>query len=180
MGEGSLHPRPEGRGIRDPPRSQCNNPKQFLDNNISKNRIRVNSLPALPANEGPDGDFGKSRVPANSESYNHESDLGIKSPNKAVTSCSACGAEIGPGLGNYYGKFCSSCGPKTHMVKAAAKAHPEGFSTSELWEELAKRGRAPRKEHLSGMLQYLGYIEDGEVWRRPRDPDSPEQVGASA
>ena len=23
-GEGSLHPRPEGRGIRDPPRSQCN------------------------------------------------------------------------------------------------------------------------------------------------------------
>jgi hypothetical protein len=25
MGEGSLHPRPEGRGIRDPPRSRCNN-----------------------------------------------------------------------------------------------------------------------------------------------------------
>ncbi len=24
MGEGSLHPRPEGRGIRDPPRSRCN------------------------------------------------------------------------------------------------------------------------------------------------------------
>jgi transposase len=23
-GEGSLHPRPEGRGIRDPPRSRCN------------------------------------------------------------------------------------------------------------------------------------------------------------
>lgn len=23
MGEGSLHPRPEGRGIRDPPHSQC-------------------------------------------------------------------------------------------------------------------------------------------------------------
>ena len=25
MGEGSLHPQPEGRGIRDPPRSRCNN-----------------------------------------------------------------------------------------------------------------------------------------------------------
>ncbi len=24
MGEGSLHPRPEGRGICDPPRSRCN------------------------------------------------------------------------------------------------------------------------------------------------------------
>jgi hypothetical protein len=27
MGEGSLHPRPEGRGIRDPLRSQCNKPE---------------------------------------------------------------------------------------------------------------------------------------------------------
>jgi hypothetical protein len=32
-GEGSLHPRPEGRGIRDPPRSQCNKPRVF-DGNI--------------------------------------------------------------------------------------------------------------------------------------------------
>ena len=31
MGEGSLHPRPEGRGIRDPPRSQCNKKKLVID-----------------------------------------------------------------------------------------------------------------------------------------------------
>ena len=40
-------------------------------------------------------------------------------------------------MAHYYGKFCSSCGPKIPMVSAAAKAHPEGFSTSELWEDLA-------------------------------------------
>jgi len=31
MGEGSLHPRPEGRGIRDPLRSQCNKPMNPLE-----------------------------------------------------------------------------------------------------------------------------------------------------
>jgi hypothetical protein len=29
MGEGSLHPRPEGRGIRDPPHSRCNKSPQI-------------------------------------------------------------------------------------------------------------------------------------------------------
>jgi hypothetical protein len=29
-GEGSLHPQPEGRGIRDPPRSRCNQKSIFL------------------------------------------------------------------------------------------------------------------------------------------------------
>jgi hypothetical protein len=95
-------------------------------------------------------------------------------------SCLACGADIGPGHGNYYGKFCSSCGPKLPMVSAAAKAHPEGFSTSELWEDLAWRGRAPRKEHLLGMLRHLGYIGDGTVWMLPKDFGSLEQVKVSA
>ena len=69
------------------------------------------------------------------------------------------------------------------MVRAAVKAHPDGFTLSGLWEDLAARGdRPPLKAHLPGMLQYLGYIEDGSVWRLPKSPaePDPEQVGAEA
>jgi hypothetical protein len=106
-----------------------------------------------------------------------DGDKKLEEPKKG---CLACGADIGPGHGNYYGKYCSSCGPKLPVVKAAAKAHPEGFSTSELWEDLAVRGRAPRKEHLPGMLRYLGYIEEGTIWILPKDPGSLERAKVSA
>jgi hypothetical protein len=63
-------------GSSDPSKSICSgdfagtcgeqkNPKQLLDYNIVENHYRVDSLPALPANEGLDGVFGKPRVPAN-------------------------------------------------------------------------------------------------------------------
>jgi hypothetical protein len=106
-----------------------------------------------------------------------DGDKKLEEPEKA---CLACGADIGPGHGNYYDKYCASCGPKLPMVSAAAKAHPEGFSTSELWEDLAMRGRAPRKEHLPGMLQHLGYIEAGTIWTRSQDLGSLERVRVRA
>jgi hypothetical protein len=65
------------------------------------------------------------------------------------------------------------------MVRAAAKAHPDGFTSSELWDDLAARGRPPRKEHLPGMLRYLGYIEDGSIWSCPM-PAELEQSDAEA
>lgn len=83
--------------------------------------------------------------------------------------CFACGEPIGKDHSSYYGKFCGYCGPKLSMVRAAAKAHPNGFTSSELWEDLAAKGRPPRKEHLPGMLGYLGYIEDGTIWKQPKD-----------
>lgn len=104
---------------------------------------------------------------------------GEKQFEESEKACLACSADIGPGHGNYYGKYCSSCGPKLPMIKAAAKAHPEGFSTSELWEDLAGRGRAPRKEFLPGMLRQLGYIERGAIWWLPQDPGSLEQAKGS-
>jgi hypothetical protein len=100
-----------------------------------------------------------------------------KEPEKA---CLACGDDIDSGHGNYYNKYCASCGPKLPMVSAAAKALPEGFLTSKLWEDLALRGRAPKKEHLPGMLRHLGYIEDGAIWMLPKDFGSLEQVKLSA
>jgi hypothetical protein len=103
-----------------------------------------------------------------------------KKSEKTEDTCLACGDDIGPGHGNYYGKFCLSCGPKTPVVKGAAKAHSNGFSLSELWEDLAGRGRAPRKEHLAGMLQFLGYIEVGAIWRLPQDIGSREHTKVSA
>ncbi len=100
-----------------------------------------------------------------------------------LSSCLSCGDPIGPGYSTYYEAFCGSCGPKLAMVRPAVKAHPDGFTLSGLWEDLAARGdRPPHKEHVSGMLQYLGYIEDGSVWRLPKSPvePDPEQVGAEA
>jgi len=43
MGEGSLHPRPEGRGIRDPPRSQCN--KKLIYPLVTEQTISRNWFP---------------------------------------------------------------------------------------------------------------------------------------
>lgn len=81
-------------------------------------------------------------------------------------SCLGCGEDTGPGHGSYHGgAFCASCGPKLAMVRAAMKAHPGGLTLSMLWEDLAARGRAQRKEHLPGMLRYLGCIEEGGIWR---------------
>lgn len=69
--------------------------------------------------------------------------------------CLACGYPTGFGHGSYVnGLFCSTCGPKLPMVESALKANPE-FSLSELWEDLAARGRPPMKEHLLAMIQYL-------------------------
>lgn len=80
--------------------------------------------------------------------------------------CLACGEDTSPGHGSYLGgAFCTSCGPKLAMVRAAMKAHPGGLTLSKLWEDLAARGRAPRNEHLPGMLRYLGCVEEGGTWR---------------
>lgn len=79
--------------------------------------------------------------------------------------CFACGEPIGKDHSSYYGKFCGYCGPKLSMVRAAAKTHPNGFTSSELWEDLAARGRPPRKEHLPAMLRAAGCIEEGGCWR---------------
>ena len=93
------------------------------------------------------------------------------------STCLSCDDPIGPGHSTYYEAFCGSCGPKLAMVRAAGKAHPDGFTLSELWEDLAGRGRAPRKEYLPGMLHYLGYTEDGSVWKLlPKDPVLLEQA----
>lgn len=82
------------------------------------------------------------------------------------SSCLACGENTGPGHGSYCdGAFCTSCGPKLPMVRAAMKAHPGGLTVSKLWEDLAVRGRAPRKEYLPCMLRYIGCVEEGEIWR---------------
>ena len=99
------------------------------------------------------------------------------------SSCLSCGDPIGPGHSTYFETFCGSCGPKLAMVRAAVKARPDGFTLSGLWEDLVARGdRPPLKACLPGMLQYLGYIEDGSVWRLPKSPAEPdqEQVGAEA
>ena len=80
--------------------------------------------------------------------------------------CLACSTPIGPGHGTYSGSFCASCGPKIPIVKAAAKAHANGFTTGELWEDLAIRGRPPRKEHLPSILLAIGYVEIEGIWAR--------------
>lgn len=116
----------------------------------------------------------------------HDRELAEKHTKKTDprhSSCLSCGDPIGPGHSTYFETFCGSCGPKLAMVRPAVKAHPDGFTLSELWEDLAARGdRPPLKAHLPGMLQYLGYIEDGSVWRLPKSPaePDPEQVGAEA
>jgi hypothetical protein len=61
---------------------------------------------------------------------------------------------------------------KIPRVSAAANVNPAGFTISELWEDLAVHGRAPRKEHLAVMLRHLGYIEEGATWILPKDPSS--------
>jgi len=95
--------------------------------------------------------------------------------------CLVCGEPIGQNHSNYYGNFCGYCGPKLSMVRAASKAYPNGFTLSELWEDLATRGdRSPLKEHLPGMLQYLGHTEDGSIWKPPKDAGSLEQLKANA
>lgn len=79
--------------------------------------------------------------------------------------CLACGTPIGAGHGTYSGGFCASCGPKVSIVRAASNAHAKGFTTGELWEDLAMRGgRPPRKEHLPNMLRALGYVEFEGTW----------------
>ncbi len=81
------------------------------------------------------------------------------------TSCLVCDTPIGLGHSSYSGGLCSSCGPKLPMVRAAIKAHSDGVTLSELWEDLAARGRPPRKEHLPLMLELLGCRrEDGDRW----------------
>jgi phage/plasmid-associated DNA primase len=116
----------------------------------------------------------------------HDRELAAKYTKKtdpSHSSCLSCGDPIGPGHSTYFEAFCGSCGPKLAMVKAAVKAHPGGFTLSRLWEDLAARGdRPPLKAYLSGMLQYLGYIEDGSVWRLSKGSaeSDPEQVGAEA
>jgi hypothetical protein len=51
------------------------------------------------------------------------------------------------------------------MVKAAAKSLPPGFTVSQIYKELAKRGRPPRIEHIPAMLRDLGYGEGGGRWK---------------
>jgi len=106
-----------------------------------------------------------------------------KKTDPSHSACLSCGDPIGPGHSTYFEAFCGSCGPKLAMVRAAVKAHPDVFTLFGLWEDLAARGdRPPLKAYLPGMLQYLGYIEDGSVWRLPKSPaeSDPEQLGAEA
>lgn len=84
---------------------------------------------------------------------------------KIIASCLVCGADIGSGHGSYFGRFCSSCGPAWSMVKAAAKSLQPGFTTSQIYEELAKRGRPPLIEYIPIMLRDLGYFEESGNWR---------------
>jgi len=127
--------------------------------------IEVEHLPALPAKCSHNSDCGKSSLPANPDSYDQEGDLGIRPTNKDFTSCLVCGDPIGPGHGTYFDRFCSSCGPAWSMVKAAAKSLPPRFTVSQIYEELEKRGRPPRIEHIPAMLRDLGYGEHGNCWK---------------
>lgn len=95
-----------------------------------------------------------------SKTFHQRSDIERSQP-----ACLACGEPIGKDHSSYFGKFCGYCGPKVSMVRAAAKAHPKGFTISELLEDLAARGRAPRKEHIPAMLRAIGCIEERGVWR---------------
>ncbi|VVB64504.1 Uncharacterised protein [uncultured archaeon] len=94
--------------------------------------------------------------------------------------CMACGEDTRPGHGSYCdGAFCTSCGPKLPLVRAAMKAHLRGLSVSKLWEDLAVRGKAPRKEHLPGMLRYLGCVEESGTWRwMEGTPPASNEAGA--
>jgi len=96
---------------------------------------------------------------------------------EAKKACLACGADIGPGHGNYYGKFCPSCGPKIPILKAAAKAHSDGFAIGELWEDLAARGRPPKKEYLAAMLRAIGFAEVDGMWRTQSEGRPEVRVG---
>ena len=81
-----------------------NNPKQLLDQNIVGNHYRVDSLPALPANEGLDGDFGKPMVPAN---------LGLQEFKEGIKKrkCIKCGRSFLYDLSIHYknGYICWNC-----------------------------------------------------------------------
>jgi hypothetical protein len=101
----------------------------------------------------------------------------FEEPEKA---CLACGADIGPGHGNYFGKFCTSCGPKIPILKAAAEAHSNGFAIGELWEDLAARGRPPRKEYFSAMLRAIGFVEVDGMWRTQSDGRPEVRVGSES
>lgn len=105
----------EAAGSRDPSKTICcgdfagtcgeqNNPKQLLDHNIVENHIRVDSLPALPANEGLDDDFGKPRVPAN---------LGLQEFKEGIKKrkCIKCGRSFLYDLSIHYknGYLCWNC-----------------------------------------------------------------------
>jgi hypothetical protein len=87
-------------------------------------------------------------------------------------SCLACGTPIGVGHGTYSGYFCASCGPKVSMIRASAKAHTKGFTTGELWEDLAMRGRPPRREFLPAMLHAIGYVEFEGTWMQQPPKES--------
>jgi hypothetical protein len=79
--------------------------------------------------------------------------------------CMICRSPIGPGHGNYYGKFCSSCGSRISIIKAVTKTLINGFTTGELWEDIAAIvNRPPRKEYIPTMLRELGYVEANGVW----------------
>jgi hypothetical protein len=136
--------------------------------------IEVELLPALPANQQQETEFQKAQLPANSLCGRRGDGRGPSDLEKSPVFCLVCGDPIGPGHGTYYDKFCASCGPKLPMVRAAAKAHSAGFSLSELWEDLAMRGRPPLKEHLPVMLQDLGCVEVAGRWMKP--PQEPEEA----
>ena len=66
------------------------------------------------------------------------------------------------------------------ILTAAAEAHSNGFAIGELWEDLAARGRPPRKEYFSAMLRAIGFVEVDGMWRTQSDGRPEVRVGSES
>jgi len=90
--------------------------------------------------------------------------------------CLICGLEIGPGHSSatFEGKnYCTSCVSSLSMIRASAKILTEKNgrtpATTEIYEDIALRGRPPRKEHMTAMLNAIGFVEKEGRWERQQE-----------
>jgi P4 family phage/plasmid primase-like protien len=99
--------------------------------------------------------------------------------------CPICGQEIASGCSSatFEGKnYCTLCARVLPMIRASAKALAEknerAPTITEIHEDIAARGRPPRKEHMPAMLKAVGFIENEERWEKRPDASSSIDVVA--
>jgi hypothetical protein len=158
--------------------------REFSDKDDNFQNIEcMEPTPATPANASPDSACGNRATPANQidaslqrardqdrakeEHFNKQAENHSKK-GPVRSSCIVCDDPNGSGHSNYYGKYCSSCGPRLSMVKAVAQAlavNGNRPTTEEIHQALADRGRPPHRDLLPAMLREVGCIEEDGGWK---------------